>query len=275
MRQMPPHLYKRYVLAEFGEFEGVVYPNFNRKLNILPLSNWRPPSHWPVYRGIDHGVTRSPTVCLWATMTPWRQVIVFKEYYQRGVDNDFARVLTVKEHARNIRAITAQMGVGVAWTVIDPSTRQHSGNDGYSVHDWYAQEGIHCLLGSRDLTGRVVKVATLFQPHPGLPNPITGAKDRAGGYPAAFFTQDCVKTIQEHEEWMWKEIKEGQAEKEIPEERNDHTCDAFSYIAAQQPLGSPLSIIDTGSEAYKLDQHRKKMMRAQQNGWRAQMGMLD
>jgi phage terminase large subunit len=261
LKAMPPHLFRRYVLAEFGEFEGLIYPQFSRDAHVLPLKNWRPPSHWPVYRGIDHGVTRSATVCLWATINPARQIIFFKEYYQKGVENDFNRVLTVREHARNIKAITAQMGVTVHWTVIDPATRAKSGNDAKSVFDWYLAEGVPCILGSRNNDNRnIVKVSMGFQSYPHNPHPISGLHDKAGGYPGIFFTQDCVKCIQEHEEWQWKDQKEDRPDEEKPEEKNDHTCDVVGYVAAQNPTAAGPPPVDTTTLAYRMGKHRRKVL---------------
>lgn len=64
---------------------GLVISNFYPEHHIIPPYNRLHPivKGATKYRGIDHGLTR-PAAAAWAEIFPWGDMVVYREYYERG-----------------------------------------------------------------------------------------------------------------------------------------------------------------------------------------------
>jgi hypothetical protein len=275
LKHLPEHLYKRFVEADDAPFEGLVFPMFDRKLHILDQKNFCPPSHWPVFVGMDYGM-RSNTHCTWITFTEQGHAVCFKEYVMNGV--------APRTHADNIRAINSQfMSRGMSYPkliVIDPATQQSKGEAEISVFKQLVESGLTNLTPGRretnDLAG-VSLLSQLLQPQEAIPHPISD-RTRSGGWPQLYFTLDCPVVTSEFDEWTWKGHKDQNKDApEKPEERNDHGIDSVRYAlslgmqtAGIHPLTQTLYENSPAYHNQKLIEKDLKDFKRQEGGWNAQ-----
>ena len=102
---------RRLLDAEWCEQEGLVFDEFNEARHVVPVTAVRRGKRWLgryQVRSVDFGF-RDPFVCLWGTVDQDRRLIVFQEWYRRGV--------IVSDHAARIREMSE--GMTVSWTVAD------------------------------------------------------------------------------------------------------------------------------------------------------------
>ena len=239
LQQLPEHLFKRYAEADDEPLEGMVFPNFDRRLHVIPIKGFVPPPHWPVYIGMDYGY-RTPTVALWITVTEEGAFVAFREYRQT--------MKSPSENARNILSINSDLvrrGMQdhkIAWIDLSSGFKKGESESGASVFDQLVASGMTKLSkSSRDLDGRVMRIATLLEPNHLLrKHPVTD-KILSSGWPRLFLTEDCEATIREIEEWEWtKTVSESKDPLEKPEMKNDHGIDALGYVLVKVTEKAPL-----------------------------------
>lgn len=80
-RTMPTDAFEQEIGASFKAFAGQVYDEFDENIHIKP-HDFNP--DWPNYQFWDWGFT-NPLVCLDVQITPDDKVIVWREYYRKGV----------------------------------------------------------------------------------------------------------------------------------------------------------------------------------------------
>ena len=105
--------YDRYVLGMWVGFEGIVYDNFDEKVNLM--DSFDIPADWPKYRSIDFGFS-NPFVCQWWARCPddgseWAgHWFMYQELYKSQV--------VVEDHAKIINAHST-LRTGVKETYIN------------------------------------------------------------------------------------------------------------------------------------------------------------
>lgn len=261
LTDLPDHLFKRLAEADDEPLDGMVFPNFDRRLHVVPLKGFVPPPHWPVYIGMDYGY-RTPTVALWITVTEEGSFVAFQEYR-----------MTMKspaENARNILNINDTLVMKgmqdhkIAWIDLSSGFKKGESESGASVFDQLVAAGMKKLAkSSRDLDGRVVRIATLLEPSRlQIKHPITGV-NRDAGWPRLMLTEDCKQTIQEIEEWEWSKVTTDAADpKEKPEMKDDHGIDALGYVLVKVEERAPEDYdsqrIRETSVSYQLEKEKQE-----------------
>lgn len=97
-QDMSPEKFKQEVEADFTEFVGRVFKDFDEELHVRDLQ-YMP--RYPVYLAVDYGWT-NPFVCLWIQEDVWGNVHVLKEYRAEQRDiNDIADDLAEDPLIRN------------------------------------------------------------------------------------------------------------------------------------------------------------------------------
>jgi len=138
--------YRRLILGSWDVFSGQALPEYDRNIHVVePFPNWQT-EHWPVYRGIDWGLS-SPTVCLWLTVDHDGNIFFVQEYEQKDEAPD--------ANARAIAMMSVGLAISGSW--IDPRTAQVRDNkrqrsdfdtpdEGWSVHKEFIKQGVYCQL---------------------------------------------------------------------------------------------------------------------------------
>lgn len=197
-------------LADFRKFVGLIYPEFDRRINIIEPFDL--PNFWSFYRAMDFGAV-NPTVCLWIAVDTNDNVYVFNEYYQTGQ--------TAKFNAEVILAETKQP-ILVTWG--DPSAEQAQLD--------YAGYGLTITPATKIFTqgqdwvkSGIIKVQEMLK-----------LNDR--GKPRLYIFRNCLNTIREFESYRWLETKEAMNSQEKPVKADDHCLDALRYFAVSwMPAG--------------------------------------
>ncbi len=244
---LPDRWRRKYLLGSWDAASGLIYPSFDEKVHVVPWVEI--PPHWKVVRGLDHG-QRNPTACLGAVVIPddkaelervitpagmekraaWLKnyptIVCFRLYYAPGV---------VSEHKRWIKRMfedIAKPGLVFAdpsiWgrdrekliEVAGKETRRE-----YSIADEYMEEpdglrglvrGTNLVLPGLDRVETLLKGGHLFfMDHPSL-QPLIGPAGEIRNY-------------------EWKEAKESLSMPEVPQDRDDHACDALRYLVMSLP----------------------------------------
>ena len=132
--------FKRYIRGSWDVFVGQALEEFDRNSHVIdPFWTWRD-EQWPVYRGIDHGISPSPTVCLWLTVDPKNKNLFFIQEYTQTHK-------IAEENAKAILQLSAGMNIVGTW--IDPrtaTTAPTKEDREWSVFKEYNRQGVNCQL---------------------------------------------------------------------------------------------------------------------------------
>jgi len=218
-----PEAFATEYLADFKQFYGLVYKDFERETHVIQPFDI--PENWSVYRGLDFGST-NPTACLWVTVDGDDNWFIVDEHYEVGKTIDYHSGV-INSNKLNSR-ISASYG--------DPSGAQY-------IQE-FAQRGIYITPANKE-TGqnqqgwvrfKIEKISEKLRIMPGKTVPQLGvATGGEAGSPGLFVFSTCTNVIKEFETYRWKEKAVSQAqdlnEPDAPEKANDHAMDALSYFA--------------------------------------------
>lgn len=148
----------------FGDFEyseGLVYDNWNRSMQWIdpfPI-----PSTWTLVRGVDPG-QKVPFAVLWAAMTPWGDMVLYREYYEAGLGmaENVRRTIAMSGNRREeigkrkdqdgnttVMFQEVQDKEHYLFTVMDGRTfAQPSSESMLTQGDIFAQLGLRCIPAS-------------------------------------------------------------------------------------------------------------------------------
>jgi phage terminase large subunit len=211
-------------LADFKKYTGLVYKDFDREIHVIEPFDI--PEKWRIYRGVDFGST-NPTAVLWIAVDDDGNFFIAEEYYQTKKAIDY--------HAGQINS--NKLSSRVSATYGDPSGGQ-----------WFtefAKRRINITPANKE-TGTALqnwvrfgieKVAERLVPVPGHFVDKIGSGN--GKLPKLFVFNTCENTIEEFENYRWKEKAPTQAqdlnEPDMPEKANDHAMDALRYFVVSYP----------------------------------------
>lgn len=199
--------------GEFVQRAGLVYPQWNPKthLRALPLSRG-----WRRVACIDPAATGT-TACLWVAVSPNSDLYFYKEYYEKDH--------VVSDHAKNILAHNA--GDPIDLWLIDPKWgSQRQADDHRSGAQLYRDAGIP------------VRLAEVGQDY-GLNASreyLSATVNATAVHPKAYFDPKLREFQFEISRYVWDFFSKGDQKglsKDKPRKRNDHLCNCFQYLAAQ------------------------------------------
>ena len=196
------------------QLSGLVYKEFDEKVNVIPAEGFRIPAEWKKYRTIDHGIN-NPTACLWVAINPQNEMYVYDEYYETEK--------TVSENAANIRQMTG--GTKIEWTTIDPSTQNREAMGLSSIFKEYQRCGVYCRALREDKGYGINKIKSMLK------------IDEQTGRPKLFFLSHCTATIREIKRYRYA-TQRGHDDKnntENVQKSFDHAMDAIRYLVMSNP----------------------------------------
>lgn len=190
-------------LAEFKKYTGMVLKMFSREHHFIAPIEIQ--NSWSFYRGIDFGWAH-PSACIFITVDPGGKVYVYDEIKQSGLTNpEFANLIKQKSIGRSF---TQSWGDSAAASDI-----RELNNYGLSVIPISKSSG-----SNEDFTK--FKVRKLNE------------KLKAN---KLFIFNNCGQTLQEAENWQYKEVRDGSQVREVPAKINDDLMDALSYCIIPLP----------------------------------------
>jgi phage terminase large subunit len=195
---------------------GVILREFDYNRHVI--EGGKPvPKNWSVYVSIDHGFN-NPTAILWHALSPQGEVVTFKEHYKNR--------MLIKDHARRIKEINAELGVRPIMYMGDPSMSQKQAETGSSPLDVYRREGIPLVQAKKNVPGGLDKMNEYFK------------------YNKWHITTDCPNTIKEVRGYAFKiftspKIADRNNVREEPNKKNDHCPDSCRYFFSFMPYLTP------------------------------------
>lgn len=207
--------YRRYVLGQWGNIEGLVYKEFRRDVHVV--QPYDIPLNWTRLRSIDFGYT-NPFVCLWVAVSPDEEYIVYREHY--------ATQRLIKEHAETI--LSFSVGETYEATYADPSAAQER-------HE-LTNQGVYSMEAHNDVVAGIQTVQAKLKVKP-------------NGRPSLFIFNTCPQTIKEFELYKWQQPRGDQNRKEEPLKQFDHAMDALRYaIYSHQKSANAYAHIGSANE---------------------------
>lgn len=195
---------------------GLILGEFNYDRHVIE-GNKPIPDSWNVTVSIDHGYN-NPTAVLWHAVSPRGEVVTFREHYQRR--------MVIRDHARRIKEINAEIGREPMMYVCDPQMSQKDGITGSSPLAEYRLQGIPLLKSKRDVAGRNNKMNEYFK------------------YDQWHITEQCPNLIKEVRGYSFKifnspKLADRNNLREEPNKKNDHAVDACGYFYNFMPYLAP------------------------------------
>lgn len=205
MSSMTQEAFNQEIGAEFTEFVGRVFKQFDEEVHVADLE-YNP--SWQTFAAVDYGYT-NPNVWLLIQVGPWGEVNVLKEFYQPG--------LTANEFAEEIKAR------GLA-----PASLQTFFPDPASPGDTKILEEIlkvsHTGGTGGEIKDRVDAIRMALKE-----NPLHVPRGHVDRRPQLMFDRSCTMCIYEFQEYRYPEAKEQNSTKsqENPMKKDDHTPEAL------------------------------------------------
>jgi hypothetical protein len=155
---------------------------------------------WPVVAGMDFGI-RSPTVVLWARLSPGGVLFVHREYAEcnRTLDQHVRAILDAPERP--------------AWIGVDPAGRARNGQSGKTDIQILTESGLVVRAAAHPTVAGLDMVRARLRP--------------ACGTPRLFITRGCPRLIESLERYHYPAAPETQTP---AKDGHDHAPDALRYL---------------------------------------------
>lgn len=201
---MSERAFRQEVLAEYDCFTGLVYAEFEPKVNIIPAFELSP--LWPRFEGMDWG-TANPTAFLFCARNPETgDVYFYDEHYQSRLEPE--------RHAPEV--LMRRRGLKPVASVADPTVFRKERDMG-CVADDFGRHGIWFTPGQARPKSRAIGIVSSY---------LTGS----GGPRVYFFEGRMPNTIREFSMYEYDAVKDEANAKEDPRSSNNHACNALEYV---------------------------------------------
>lgn len=206
MDDLTPEAFNQEIAADFTEFVGRVFKEFDEEIHVKPLS-FNPA--WETYAAVDYGFT-NPNVWLLLQVGPWGEVNILEELYEPGLTaEEFADLIISRGLCpAGLRAFYPDPASPGDTRILEQKlrVRARSGTGGELRHR------IDAIRGG-------LKESPLHVPR--------GHVDRR---PKLLINQGhCPKTVYEFNEYRYPDMKDESSTKtqELPMKKDDHTPEAL------------------------------------------------
>lgn len=229
----------RFLLGEWGAFEGLVYPQYDAGMHLLDtevikdyLISLVQDGFAPVMvESYDHGLA-----------SPACYGLGFADHLGNVFEMDgfYSKEKTVEQLTHMIKACRGHLhdilGGEFEWEPIfaDPDVfRRKTGNAktvGVSVAGLFSELGIEMQRANNDILSGIAKVQSYLSIDETHRHPI---QDTFGS-PRLFFSRDLAWNDSEFSDYNWRKDTRGEYE-DVPVDRNDHAMDKTKYMLSQRP----------------------------------------
>lgn len=241
----------RYLLGQWGAFEGLVYPQYDPSVHMLSTEEiWDYLEQLIEYgfrptflEAYDHGIAKEACYLL-AFADHKQNVFILDGFYQkeRTIEQLVNGNADPMDRFDGIKGIRGKLyskkliGSDHEWehVLADPAVfRRASGNAktvGVSVAGMFSELGIDMQQANNDIVGGIAKVQSYLTVDKAHEHPIGGTY----GSPRLYFNNDLAFIDSEFVDYYWKKDTAGQYE-DIPNDRTDHAMDAIKYLLSRRP----------------------------------------
>lgn len=195
--------YRRDILGERCNAEGLVYPMFNKDIHVVRKGDVQTEGDY--YVSSDYGIQNATVFLLWQKEVGSKRWICLNEYYYSGRDSHYQK--TVSEHVKGL--IQMLDGIEPRAIIVDPSAS--------ALITEIRRKGYHVRRADNDVKEGIDDVSTM------LANQLLA------------FCDCCVNTIGEFGIYSWDEKASDRGE-DAPLKENDHAMDATRYFVRTKYL---------------------------------------
>jgi len=243
MLSWPDRLRNRYVFGSDDAFEGLVYPEYDEKIHIIPEL---PVSDKNLVRVIsmDYG-KRNPTAVYFLDVDANQNVYITDEiYYPEMSPGQIKVLIRAKNRDKNVKAFVADPSIWRSMEAGMPSV-----GDSFLSRDDESGWSVNWQRANNEKTYGINTVQSYLR------------NDPTGNSPNVYILKDkCPNLIEEIMDYRWKEVATMLSvarKKNAPEEArkyNDHAMDSIRY--------GLVYIRDNRIKAeYKMDYKMKKLLK--------------
>lgn len=270
------------IYGEFHESSGLVFDDWNPNVHLIdPIDI---PKHWPRYRSIDHGRV-NPTACLWAAVSPDRDIFLYREYYQRdrtAGENAHAIIKATGNERKLWESFEDELGRRVERydeiykserirkTCLDSrSMDTKSTESNFTIGQIYRNAGITIISADGQKTDNQVVVAKeFFRIDPERKHYVTGEY----GAPRIYIFNNMVNFIKEIQGYVNEEVTRtdrsgNKSISERPRQKDDHLMTALLYLLMMKLPYIEEIYEDESNESESLDKDSESVIRDDHGGY--------
>ena len=230
---------KRFLLGEWGGFEGLVYPQYDQVVHMLSSEQILNYYERQVFDGFDptiieaydHGIAK-PACYLLAFVDAFGNVFVFDGFYKAECSIDTLSNM-IKQKRRNLHNMFGTM-LDDNKVLADPAVFRRTSGDkktvGVAVSGMFKENNISMIRANNDIISGIAKVQGYLTVDSTHRHPI----HLDYGSPRLFFSNDLQFIDAEIVDYYWKKDTQGEYD-DIPMDRNDHAMDAIKYLLSHRP----------------------------------------
>jgi len=235
--------------GKWHESSGLVIDEWDSTKHVIEPFDI--PTHWPRFRGIDHG-DKHPAACLWGAVSPAGDLFFYRDWLRTGLvasqcakeiieasGNTRKRVGSYRNPKTDMvydRYQEVNKSESYQWSVFDARAFS-SGNpeSGILLSKLYEMAGLKVKQGSgKDSDHYVPILKEWFVVDPDKKHFIT----KEPGAPRVYVFSTCVEFIRTIKRWTWAERKTKSTDrlaKESPIKKDDDLCDCMKLIIQKGP----------------------------------------
>ena len=210
LASLPEVKRKQWLEGDWDAFENSAFPEFNRAIHIV--EPFKIPNNWTRFRACDFGYS-SPTCVLWFAIDFDNNLIVYREYYGKGLTAD--RVA--------LKVLEMDQGESIRSAILDVSTWSKRGDVGPSIAEVMNRMGCRWRPSDKSKGSRV---AGKLEVHRRL------AIDPVAEKPRLQITNTCVNLIRTLPTLPLDEVNI----EDVNTHAEDHAYDALRYGCMSRPL---------------------------------------
>lgn len=231
-------LAKRYIDGEWGAYEGLVYPDYDYDVHVVPhklvhdyfdsmmFSNAF--SNLTIVEGFDYGIDK-PCCYMWGYADHRGNVFVVDGIYTPSSVGGIRRI------AEEIARVREEYGLPTdAKIYADPQLfkkgRGSVRGAGKTVAELFEDEGIKLIRGDNSIMAGVTKIQGYMKVSHAHEHPMRGEF----GAPHVYFSDKLDFLDNELSDYYWQRDTSGDTT-EKPMDRNDHACDTLKYMLTNRP----------------------------------------
>lgn len=232
---------ERFLMGKWGAFEGLVYPEFDESVHVLPDALIQ--AHFHRLRGMgaqveylqgyDYGIA-SPSVYGLAFVDTRGNVFICDGFYQVKAD--------IASQAKEIIRIQEKWGVPPRNLIYaDPAIFRNTSSSrtlvGQSVAGMFGEDGVWMQRGNNDIQNGITKVSAFLRKVDHHMHPLFSVSPA----PRLYIAESQTDGIREFGTYRWKRDTAGD-DTDKPIDKDDHFLDMLKYMLTKEPKPGHLII---------------------------------
>lgn len=233
----------RYLLGKWAAYEGLVYPDFDEQMHVIPhdaiieymFELVRNDYQIEYVEGYDHGL-RVPSCYLLSFVDHRGNMFVFDGVYEK--ECPISRMAEYIRATRSMYDLEPEEAIYADPSLFKRQVGTSSAVVGRSVATMFDEDELITLRpGNRDVVNGIAKVQSYLMPQRHKRHPLTQQQ----GAPSLYFSTKLDFVHNEFGDYYWHKESNGD-DSDRPTDRNDHAMDTLKYMLSNRPPAAKLVI---------------------------------